>query len=80
MAGNAATEADTRSGEAVLKFSRKSTEKIDGIIATCMALAVDMVRNEEFEWYIVGQLALWPAEVHCRWPATAWHRSTARTR
>jgi hypothetical protein len=45
-----------------------------------MALAVDMVRNEEFEWYIIGQLALWPAEVHCRWPATAWHRSTARTR
>jgi phage terminase large subunit-like protein len=58
MAGNAATESDTRSGEAVLKFSRKkSTEKIDGIMATCMALAVEMV-SREVNWYVIGDLAL----------------------
>jgi len=44
MAGNASTESDTKSGETVLKFSRKkSTEKIDGVMAACMALGVDML-------------------------------------
>ncbi len=48
MAGNASTESDTKSGENVLKFSRKkSTEKIDGIMATCMALSIDMSDQNE---------------------------------
>lgn len=48
QAGNASTESDTKSGETVLKFSRKkSTEKIDGIMATCMSLSLAMANEDQ---------------------------------
>lgn len=47
MAENAATESDSGPADTVLKFSKKkSTEKIDGIIAVCEALAVSMLAPE----------------------------------
>lgn len=53
MAANAATESQSGEAEAVLKFSKKkSTEKIDGIIAICEALAISMVSREpSFSYY-----------------------------
>lgn len=57
MAQNAATESQSGPAEAVLKFSKKkSTEKIDGIIATCQALGIAML-NPEYP-FEPGSLAL----------------------
>lgn len=60
MAGNAATESDGGSAEAVLKFSKKkSTEKIDGIIATCQAIAVAAIHDGGGTWdFQPGSLAV----------------------
>jgi phage terminase large subunit-like protein len=57
MAANAATESQSGPAEAVLKFSRKkSTEKIDGIIATCQALGIAIL-NPSYA-FDPGSLAL----------------------
>lgn len=60
MASNAATESESQNGEAVLKFSKKkSSEKIDGIMGTCMALRALMAQEPaEVEWYTPGSLSL----------------------
>lgn len=48
MAANAATESDNAGGDTVLKFSKKkSTEKIDGIVAICMARAAMMATEDD---------------------------------
>jgi phage terminase large subunit-like protein len=48
MAGNAATEEENGSSGPVLKFSkRKSNEKIDGIMASAMALGISMTATPE---------------------------------
>lgn len=61
MAGNAATESETIGADSVLKFSKKkSSEKIDGIMATCNALGAMMAGpNDAEEWdFKPGSLAL----------------------
>lgn len=52
MAANAATESQSGDAEAVMKFSKKkSTEKIDGIIAICEALAISMLNPDSTSVY-----------------------------
>lgn len=60
MAGNAATESDTVGADTILKFSKKkSTEKIDGIMAACDALAMRMASGDMTSIYeTAGSLAL----------------------
>lgn len=58
MAGNAACESQNKSGE-ILKFSKaKSTEKIDGIIATANALAVATKGGDPVWDFQPGTLAI----------------------
>jgi phage terminase large subunit-like protein len=58
MALNASTEEDKGAGETVLKFSkRKSTEKIDGLVAGCMAItALTGSEADGDGWYKPGEL------------------------
>jgi phage terminase large subunit-like protein len=57
MALNAATEEDKGAGGTVLKFSkRKSSEKIDGLIAGCMAVTALAGSATANDWYTPGDL------------------------
>ena len=57
-ASNVATESQTGPAEAVLKCSKKkSTEKIDGIVAICEALAVSMLNPADYQ-LVPGSLSL----------------------
>lgn len=56
MAMNAATESTKSKAEEVLKFSKhKSSEKIDGIVAACMAVTA-LTGGAEADWYTPGEL------------------------
>lgn len=65
MAGNAASEQEHPGNDAPLKFSKKkSTEKIDGIIAGTMALGLRMQQPEDYDhtYDTPGNLNVWHEE------------------